>query len=590
MRKFSALLILLLLLPIVFSKSYKYDYINVNVTFEKNGSVLVEQERTYNFRGDFSYAYLNFSKEKCKDIEFISIKDADTNSEPIYKIENNSEYLKLTWYYKASYEVKRFRIVYRIIGAVEKYEDVAQFYWKIIESEHAPIRKLHILFTLPQQSPELFKIFVHSSAEPGKIEFNEDYSQAEVMMTDIDSGFVETRVLVSPDVFPDVETKPIKNYENILSEEKEIFLSSQPSTSPIRFWVVFLLGVLPICAIYIYYYSKYGKEYEANYNIIYEHEPPSNIPPLALINLFEQEKENILEFSARGFLATVFDLARRGYIEVYEIKRKRLLSTVNEQKFVLTKEGMKELKERTKLKDFEIDVLNFLFKIVKNSTEVTITDIKEYAENYPESFKKFLENINDKAHEWFVANYFPVYEELSEKKKNEFMRIMLIYSILASVPIYFLEPPVLVLMIMFVIFFYLLARKTLSKKTERALIEAKRWEAFKRFISDFSAMEKAPSTLLHIWDEYLVYAIALGVAEELLKNMKRLAQEANLPVSAPWYHTPSGRIDTMSLASLTALTTNISNTMKALSTATSVGGGFSGGGGGGGGGGSSGAG
>jgi uncharacterized membrane protein len=586
MKKFSALLILLLLLPIVVSKSYKYDYINVNVTFEKDGSVLVEQERAYDFRGEFSMAYLDLLKKGAKDIEFISIKDEDLGVEPAYEIENDSRHLKITWYYKANNEIKRFKIDYRIIGAVEKYEDVAQFYWKIIEDEHAPINKLSILFILPESSSKLFKIFVHSSAEPGKIEFNENYSQAEVKMSNVYSGFVETRVLMSPDIFQYLETKPIKNYENILSEERKIFLSSSRE-SIFNGLIIFIIVVFPITLAYIYYYLKYGKEYKLNYDIIYEREPPSKIPPLALINLFEQEKENTL--STRGFLATIFDLARRGYIEIYEIKKEKLLFTVKELKFVLTKKGIKELEENKDLKYFEFDVLNFLFREVRSSVETTTTDIKNYIKNHQHLFNKFLESINDKAHDWLIKNHFKIYEDLSEKKKNKFLLFTLIYGLISCAILYLIKSSLLVPAIMFFVILYSLAYITLSKKTEKALLETRRWEAFKRFISDFSAMKTASSTLLYIWDEYLVYAIALGVAEELLKNMQQLVQETKQPISSlSWYHSSSGKIDTTYVDSLKTLT-NISNALTSLSAATSAGGGFSGGGGGGGGGGSSGA-
>jgi len=132
----------------------------------------------------------------------------------------------------------------------------------------------------------------------------------------------------------------------------------------------------------------------------------------------------------------------------------------------------------------------------------------------------------------------------------------------------------------------------MSKRTYESALEIKKWKAFKRFISDFSVMKDAPLTLLKIWDEYLIYAIVFGVAEKLLENLKKLSIETGRSISAiAWYHGLSpipGRM--ISPENITSFVNNLSHTVNALSSSTSVGGGFSGSGGGGGGGGSSGAG
>ncbi|MDI3543447.1 MAG: hypothetical protein PWP57_1052, partial [Candidatus Atribacteria bacterium] len=139
-----------------------------------------------------------------------------------------------------------------------------------------------------------------------------------------------------------------------------------------------------------------------------------------------------------------------------------------------------------------------------------------------------------------------------------------------------------------------LSQKSFSRWSKEGALEFKRWQAFRRFISDFSLMREASPVLLHIWDRYLVYAVVLGVAEELLKNLKLYAQEKGETLVVPTWYRPVG--GTFTLASLDGLSrlNNFSNRMEnlahlrqAVSTSTSVGGGFSHGGGGGGGGGSS---
>src|SRR5437667_138775 len=116
---------------------------------------------------------------------------------------------------------------------------------------------------------------------------------------------------------------------------------------------------------------------------------------------------------------------------------------------------------------------------------------------------------------------------------------------------------------------------------------------FRRVMSDFSAMKDAGPQLLPMWESYLVYATALGVAEHLLANLKLVAAQLSQTVlAAAWYVGARGTGGGMgmplaSLESLTKSLENFHNLSRALSSSTSTGGGFSGGGGGGGGGGSS---
>jgi uncharacterized membrane protein len=123
--------------------------------------------------------------------------------------------------------------------------------------------------------------------------------------------------------------------------------------------------------------------------------------------------------------------------------------------------------------------------------------------------------------------------------------------------------------------------------------------AFKRFMSDFSAMKDAGPSLIPLWEHYLVYAVALGVADKLINNLKLVAKEYNSPVPmAVWFHPinassfgPDGIGEGLSsLEAMSASLSNLESLSSAMSTSTSTGGGFSGGGGGGGGGGGSGAG
>jgi uncharacterized membrane protein len=578
----------------VYAKSYSYDYINMKIDLFQNGSIIVSQERAYNFVGSFSYAYLDLLKKGAQDIDFIEIRDLKTNQPLQFSIEEDSSHIKATWYYSASYEVRKFLIVYKIEGAIKRYEDVAEFYWKVIEDYHERIDKLNAEINLPSPSPNLFKVFVHSSTNPGKLNFSEDFKKAYVSLENIPKDtFVEFRVLTQPEIFSIAEI-PEKKYEAILNEEKNIFFQSSIYSffSSIQFYI--LLSFMPILALGILY-LKYGREPKVEYDLEYEQEPPRKIPPMALANLIEgEEMKGDIKIEAMGLIATIFDLARRGYVEVREEKKKKFFGLMEktEQVFLLTEKGRKEWRSETReLIDFERDVLSFIFSCGSERDKVSSSEITSYCRKNRIEVKEKIERIDEKARDWFEENIFPITDKKSSKVMNTFSGVVIVCVLVTFFLLYF-SRNILLLLLFSSFFISAVASRAISKRTPESALEIKRWLAFRNFIRDFSEMKEAPIILLQIWDEYLVYAIVFGIAKKFLENLKDLSLKVKQPI-APivWYHgitpTPTGRI---SPEAMTGFINNLSNTINALSSSSSVGGGFSGGGGGGGGGGGSGAG
>jgi uncharacterized membrane protein len=59
--------------------------------------------------------------------------------------------------------------------------------------------------------------------------------------------------------------------------------------------------------------------------------------------------------------------------------------------------------------------------------------------------------------------------------------------------------------------------KLWRRRTPDAQKEAERWEAFRRYLKDFPRLKDAPAATLQLWESYLVYGIAFGIAERVLK-------------------------------------------------------------------------
>jgi uncharacterized membrane protein len=145
-----------------------------------------------------------------------------------------------------------------------------------------------------------------------------------------------------------------------------------------------------------------------------------------------------------------------------------------------------------------------------------------------------------------------------------------------------------------------LADRGLIKIHARLEIEdrtrVKRLEAFRTYLKDFSDLPNAPALAVIIWEQYLEWAVALGVADEVEKQVRAFVQVESLrsPIrGAPtgiagvtaWHHFQTAA-PTIVVASIASASSGSSSGGFGSSSSSSgfSSGGFSGGGGGGGGG------
>jgi uncharacterized membrane protein len=597
---------LLVMLPLLAAaKSYYFREIDTELHLQPDGSVRVFQERTYEFDGRFSWADIDLVKQGASDIRFnrlaMETGDGWLDIEP-QELTSTARSLYVRWGYAAEDEARTFLLDYTLVGAVRRYEDVAEFYWKVIEDEHEPVGRTEVRVILPGRSPDLFKVYIHAAARPGTLSFASTFDTAYIDQTGIPrNAFVEVRALSNPDLYPQITQIPQKEYGQILAKEKQNFLTA---TFRSHFFVPLglLLMLLPV-ALLIVFYRKFGREPKLDYEAIYEHEPPRKAPPFVVPFIMHQkpDKSSMTQDLFGGLMATLLGLARQGVVSVREVKQGRK----TEYEFRLDKPD-----KVAALGEFDRMAVEYLFGVFGGGGNVLTEDmIKDYGRSHPSSIRAMLTRLFSTGLAWWPAQLGVEFTEAASRRAYArfcgFAALCFIpgaWLLLGGVAT--IEPSSASARIPLTVFaafvcgaVYFLIGRVIFRWDPIAYLEHKRWQNFRKFLKDFSAIEQAPVNLLAIWEEYYVYAVALGVATEFLKHVTRLAEQRGTGLALPiWYIGASG-MPGGSLASLSqglggfgAFASNMSSMMSSFSTASASGGGFSGGGGGGGGGGSSGAG
>ncbi|MCX8014464.1 MAG: DUF2207 domain-containing protein [candidate division WOR-3 bacterium] len=593
---------LFLIIPsVVFTKTYFYPEIKTRIVFNPDGSANVVQQRTYYFDGTFSWAYVDLKKRGAQDIVFNRLVELTPDHEILLnpEIDDSERSLYIKWDYSAQDEIKTFLLDYTIVGVVSRYLDVAEFYWKVIEDEHEKVVDNEIELVLPAPSPNLFKVYIHSRAKPGTLIFSKENDKAIIKQKNIPkNSFVEVRMLTSPTIFGKATIRPERYYQKILNQEKRNFI-----VSSIKRFVLIPIGLLLIIVcpaiVFFSYYFKYGREAKLSYIGQYEHDVPRAVLPIMVPAILHQKpaKSTINTITFNGIVATLFDLCTKGIVSVQEIKD----NNKKHYQFLLEKPEKVE-----NLEPINKKIVDFLFSEVgESSVLLTEKALKEYVTKHANKFQSFLQSIHQQTQQWWEDTLgAPLIDAESNRAYNKFLLLVLgiivVGSILLSLGLSAIlgGPAFIVAMLVAVIFYivFVLVGRSILRWSDVARQEQQRWLNFRRFLTDFSAIKRAPIALLPIWEHYFVYAVVLIVAHKFLIDVINLATEQNMPIVLPfWYSSTTFGGQSMasfakSISHFESFVKNFDSMLDSFSSSAATGGGFSGGGGGGGGGGSSGAG
>lgn len=604
------LLCLVFLLPTATAKSFYFDKIEQDIYFQADGRVRVIDTRTYNFDGDYSKAYLTVDSRGAVQFEGVQALDG----KPFFgsSVDGNT----MRWSYSASDESRTFRIIYSMNGELEVAEDGAKFDRQVLEPEHQAVRNYVVRLHAPNGSPDPFKVFVFSrNSSLGTLEFNDPRGIATIEMQDVaEDEWVRTFVLLPAAQFLSrTQTgKQLDTWLEGLKLETAAFRNASrqavarggfaPPPPPLPAWLLALpfVGVLFLGGNVWQTYQKYGREpYTPDVGKYYR-EPAENIPP-GVVPYVQGVIDPGTGALGVAVSATLLDFTRRGFLELGKERKAGFLGIGSKD------ESQFEIKKRPQageLSEFEEEVWSILNRAKGFDNIITQSELRHYFSSASSS----LSALGSTPRRWYESTHGALLDNSQAQKTTLWIFLPFvvgIFLIAAGVFLLASQQDALGAATLFSGFLAILggilAAVSLTRWNADKLHNAKRWAAYRNFLSDFSQLETAPAEHLKLWDYHFVYASALGVAQPFLKNIRTLAERYPQYYHPPYwiprsYYTSAGDMADLSsqlaaVNSLASLSSNLASLESALSSSTGTGGGFSGGSSGGssGGGGSSGA-
>lgn len=592
-------------ISVIFSApSYKVDELKIMAEIRKDGSVQITETALYNAERINGVLY-NIDAKGYGNLETLdvfyenngefypAVRSSGTNAGR-YSISENDELYKIKLYYPLSREKKYFAFRYTLSKGVTVYEDTAQFNRKMVgRNWQNRIKNVEVIVKLPKAiSKDKIHAFGHGPLT-GNIEILNEREIRYTLENYYPGEFVETNILFPKELIPDINKKYIKNYrafDNIMAMEKNLAEeANREREKAVKIMalkgVVFFAFTGWIIFVALFAYIKNGKRYKvkAPYGE-YFRELPDNYTPAVAGAVIERTK-----IKPEHLFAEIMDLVRKDFLEMHEEESVDLRGR-KVSRTILKKTDA----ETSNLKSYEKFVLDWYIDELGDGTEVVMEDVEKYISNKKNAkafYSKYKTWCRDISKE--LKNIGITYDK--NKKFPVFLGLatgFLMFISGVSLANFFGDGRFIVFTFTAVPFIiFVTSRKHLSFFAEEAYA---RWNAFRKFLVDYSNLEEAKLASIHLWEHYFVYAIALGVAEKVAKGYKKIAslkgeEEAvrlryNRPslMNAYMYSRAFRNIERSTSGAVNRSIREISQSNR--SSATGRGGGFSGGSSGGGGG------
>ena len=447
---------------------------------------------------------------------------------------------------------RKIQISYTVEDVVTDYKDCQEIYWKFFaEGQNSiPAKKVTGKLILPTEVQNIgnLRVWGHGQLN-GKIE-KLNNSEVSFEMDNLSPGAMfEIRVVTQDKMFVTSPNK-VYNYnylQTILKEEQKWADESNASANAFRTIIIILFviyGVILIIRIInIIRLLKLGKEEIKRDNFSkfkYFRDIPreQTATPAEALYLYKFDKKRLDTgtIQSNAVSATILNLCYK----------KKISLRVDEKDNVY----IKILSDKSDLKDDELEIYKLLKDASKGKEEFEIKELNAYAKNkyyeYSTIINKFVNSARnslyklgliDKRKERTYAKY-----EFAEGKKTTLKysyMFFIILCLIAYFPIFktrltyasampLIKNLIYILIallpwVLISIYYWNLQieqRNKIAVLTNEGKEEKAKWKGLAKFMQEYSMLDEKDVLSLVIWEKYLIYATAFGIADKVIEQMK----------------------------------------------------------------------
>jgi uncharacterized membrane protein len=591
--RFSRLLLLaavaLLALPAA-AQARSADVVDAHVSLRLAGdaSLLVTERLTFDYQGSFEGSYRDIVLRHGERITDVRVTQGGeryraggntalgSHDEPsVFGVTSIANGARIVWHYRATDERRTYDVSYRVIDGAVAYDDVIDVFWAVWGNEWK-FDLAHLGADLRNDALDpansAYRVWGHPRSVEGTTA--RDPGIATLVADDVpDHTFVEFRVTVPRRRGQDVSGARRgagKGLEKILVEEKELDEDFNSPWNKAKRWlannsVALAMVLASLCLLVMIVLRVLGREHPVS-TPQYLPEPPDDASP-ALAYGFAHEGGDTTD----TVLATLLDLVERGY---YETKQ----ATTEDEKLDLAI-SKAEKRPAGELEPHEKEVLEFFDELLEGDS-VPLSEMKDRIPEHSSTWRSrwtgmtgALDSIDAGKLRW-DRNLIGWQVLLGFIVLALFAALSVIYvSVEEKFP---LAAPIGLVTLLVVA---LSGGKKVKRLAPEYRERSSRWQAFERWTDDFPRLKDDPPATLDLWKRILIYGVAFGTADRMIKSGRIPAPVMEQSSSGNWtYYALSGQ---MAGSSFDGGSFSSGFVSQVAPESSGGGGGFSGGGGGG---------
>ena len=613
-KKFLSIFLMIIAVLFIFSikvnASQELNELTFDIQVNKDGSMDITETWDI-YISETNTLFKTFEKDysKYSEITDVSIVEITNNENKQFKQINEEMYhVTKDCYYalnnsKGMFEiawgvgldddsdVRQYKISYKVNDVITKYNDYSELYWKIIgEDFEISADKINGTIILPYNvdNKQEIRVWGHTEDLNGEI-YVTDLNKIEFTLNNYSGRkYVEVRSLFPNDLIEITKKQYDYNILDIALQEETIWAEEANERREKRNNMMYcIVGVIGLGSIFFTYKAyknikklgKVEKKFKPTTKLQYFRELPYKDATPAEA-LFVMSRAINKSFSG-SFSANILDLCLNKYVSLEVVEKEGFLKSDIVKIKILEK-------EITNLKEDEKLTLEFLQEVAGDKKELTTKEITEYLKKHLSKIQKLDKELEQIIEEKEIEN--GNYNKENYKKMNNYTGISAIYTVFAFFTIvitaFFIEMNALKIILVPIILMISLAVNAITLGimankvnilSQKGVDEKEQWEAFKKYMEEFSLLKEKDVPELILWEKYLVFATAFGISEKVLKQLKVIYPEITDNNSAIYNHSYIHIMNSVNIGDC------INNSVYSAvgSSGSGAGGGFSGGGGGG---------
>lgn len=549
-------------------KIQKFDDLDFYITVKDNGDVIIKEVWDIDIKNTKTL-YKNFVLDPkfYNAITDISIKDITNagnakefsqineykyhlSTGTFYALHTERNLFEIAWGTPSTEKIsnKKYEISYTLDRAMINYKDCSEFYWQLLGDEFSvPAKRITGKITLPEgiSNKADIKVWGHIKSLNGNINVIDEKTIEFNVNNYKGYEYLEIRFLLPKGVINTANgnNRNTDKMKSIIDEEARWVDDANKtrieSYIKMTFVAIIVLGIVfaefNLVKKYINSIRKNKKEkLKPEIDFQYFREIPNKelSPGEATFLMYSLNEPTHGDF-ASIFLSTVLYIANKGYFEIYKGEHDRTYLRLT-KKAIDYKLSYKYGSKRDSMPEDVRKIFEYILKIFGEEDSLHIQRITTYINEDENSGAEFLELMHE-VHTKIEVSH-SIKGNINQSGREELKKIEIekafnyaVITILATVLNYLIQYElvlfgifILVAMIIPAVNLAILkiSKDNVSYLSQKGLNESDKWEALKQYLKDYSLIKEKDEFMLPLWEEYLVFATAWGISQEVLEKME----------------------------------------------------------------------